>query len=114
MNERNDLLHGNVSIERLRFNDLYFSGTVPVFKSYRSMWNRAFDVQRRSVGLPHIQHDFDVVLGLIDYVLSCLSDPIRTNVEHVLSKLELGYNVKEDRVGVLFPDHLIDFRLPPA
>ena len=114
INERNDLLHGNVSIDKLRFNDLYFSGTVPVFKTYRSMWHRAFDVQRRSVGLPHIQHEFDVVLAFIDYVLSCLTDPMRKNVEQVLSKLELGYNVKEDRVGVLFPDHLIDFRLPPA
>ena len=78
------------------------------------MWNRAFDVQRRSVGLPRIQDELDVVLEFIDYVLSCLSDPMRANVEQVLSKLELGYNVKDDRVGVLFPGHLVDFRLPPT
>ena len=112
INERNDLLHGSISIERLRFNDLYFSGTAPIFKSYRSMWNRAFDVQRRSVGLPRVQDELNIVLGFIDYVLSCLSDPMRANVEQVFSKLELGYNVKDDRVGVLFPDHFVDIGYP--
>ena len=78
------------------------------------MWNRAFDVQRRSVGLPRVQDELNIVLGFIDYVLSCLSDPMRANVEQVFSKLELGYNVKDDRVGVLFADHFVDFRLPSS
>lgn len=38
VNERNDMLHGNVVLEKLKFNEVYFNGRVPVFKEYRSMW----------------------------------------------------------------------------
>ena len=78
------------------------------------MWGRAFEVQRRSVGLPQIQDAFNVVLAFIDYVLSCLTTLTRSNFEQILGRFELGYNVKDDRVGVLFPDHMIDFRFPPG
>lgn len=114
VNERNDLLHGNVSIRKLRFNDLYFLGTVPIFRSYRSMWERAFEVQRQSAGLPQIQDEFQVVLNFIEYILSCLDPTARANLEFLLSRLELGYNKKEDRVGVLFSEELIDFRFPAS
>lgn len=113
INERNDLLHGNVAIEKLRFNELFFAGNVPVFKRYRSMWERAFEVQRRSVGLPAVQQEFAVVIEFIDYVLSCLESRVRASAEQVFARLELGYNERDDRVAVLLPEHLVDFRPGP-
>ena len=115
VNERNDLLHGNVAIEKLRFNDVYFAGNVPVFKEYRSMWNRAFEIQRESVGLDQVLDELSIVTDFIEYVLSCLDDRLRPNVEQVISRLELGLHKMDDRVGVLFAEHLVDFRPgPPA
>ena len=112
MNERNDLLHGNVSISKLQFNELFSSGTVPIFKTYRSMWTRAFEVQRRSVGLPQVRDEYKVVLDFIDCVMSRLTVPVRENLQQVLASMELGYNVDDDRVGLLFAERLVDFRLP--
>ena len=113
MNERNDLLHGNIAINKLRFNETYFWGNVPIFKEYCSMWNRAFEVQRNSVGLDKVSKEIAIVMEFIEYVLSCLEERMRTNVEYVISRLELGLNEKEDRVGVLFSEDLVDFRLKP-
>ena len=113
MNERNDLLHGNITINKLRFNETYFLGNVPIFKEYRSMWNRAFEIQRESVGLDKVSEEIAIVTEFIEYVLSCLDDRYRTNVEQVISSLELGLNEKEDRVGVLFSGNLLDFKLGP-
>ena len=113
VNERNDLLHGNIAINKLRFNEVYFSGNVPVFKEYRSMWNRAFDVQRKAVGLDKVEEEITIVTDFIEYVLSCLDDRRRTNVEQVICRFELGLNKKDDRVGVLFPEYMVDFRLGP-
>ncbi len=113
MNKRNDLLHGNMAINELQFNETYFLGNVPIFKEYRSMWNRAFENQRKSFGLDKVSGEIATVTEFIEYVLSCLDDHIRTNVEQVISRLELGLNKKEDRVGVLFPEHLVDFWAGP-
>ena len=114
VNERNDLLHGNVVIDKLRFNEVYFSGNVPIFKEYRSMWNRAFDVQRESVGLDKVKDELAIVNDFIEYVMSCLDDRQRPNVEQVISRFELGLHEKDDRVGVLFSEQLVDFRPGPA
>lgn len=57
----------------------------------------------------------EAFVNLMLYVLSCLDDRVRTNVEQVISSMELGLHETDDRVGVLFADHLVDFRSgPPA
>ena len=58
---RNDLLHGNVAIDKLRFNDLYFNGTVPVFIQYSTMWDRSIGVAHRSVGMGAVNEELAVV-----------------------------------------------------
>ena len=110
VSERNDLLHGNIAINKLKFNEVYFVGRVPIFKEYRSMWNRVYEVQKKSVGLDKVMDEIAVVTDFIDYVLSCLDDSIRPAVKQIMSSRELGLLEKEMRVGVLFPNHIVDFR----
>ena len=114
VNERNDLLHGNIAINKLKFNEVYFIDRVPIFKEYRSMWNRVFEVRKESVGLDKVMDEIAVVTDLIDYVLSCLDDKYRYAVEQIISSSELGLLEKEMRVGVLFPNHIADFRGIPS
>ena len=110
VNERNDLLHGNIAINKLKFNEVYFIHRVPIFKKYRSMWNRVYEVQKKSVGLDKVMGEIAVVTDFIDYVLSCLDDRTKPAVEQIMSSRELGLLQKELRVGVLFPNHIVDFR----
>ena len=108
VNERNDLLHGNVAVDKLKFNDVYFAGTVPVFQQYRTMWHRAFNVQREAVGLDSVMQELEVVDNFIEYVLSCIHEQFREQVRVMVDRLELGLNTTENRVGVLFATHLVD------
>lgn len=89
VNERNDLLHGNVVVEKLKFNQLYFNRKVPVFESYSSMWDRAFGVAQRSVGLEVLEQELATVNELIEYLLTCLNDRIRDQVRFFSEKHEL-------------------------
>ena len=114
VNERNDLLHGNVDIGKLRFNEVYFNGTVPVFKEYRSMWQRSLGVERQAVGLDKVFEELTAIDGFIAYVLSCLDDKVRPRIEYMLGRLELGLNTGNDRVGVLFSERLVDCRVGRA
>lgn len=109
VNERNDLLHGNVVIEKLKFSEVYFVGKVPVFKEYKTMWERTVGVDVEAVGLHRLQNEVKVVHDLIDYINSCLDPDVRGQVEFLAELRDLGLNKKTGRVGVLFGSHLVDF-----
>jgi hypothetical protein len=113
VNERNDLLHGNVDPKKLQFNEVYFNGRVPVFKEYRSMWQRSLGVERQAVGVDKVFEELSIIDAFIAYVLSCLDDMIRPKIEYMLGRLELGLNTREDRLGVLFSERLVDSKPGP-
>jgi len=108
VNERNDLLHGNVDPNKLRFNEVYFHGTIPVFKEYQSMWQRSLGIERQAVGVDKVFAELAVIDDFIAYVLSCLDDQIRPKIEYMLGRLELGLHTRDDRLGVLFSERLVD------
>lgn len=111
VNERNDLLHGNVVLDKLKFNEVYFHGRVPVFREYRSMWERAVGVEVRAVGLEHLHREVETVNALIAYLSSCLRPDVKQQVDRMSEKRDLGWNEQNGRIGVLFPDHLVDMHM---
>ena len=110
MNERNDLLHGNVEVNKLAIGDVYFNGNVPLFLQYEDFWDKSIGVSMKSVKFDQIQNDRASVNEFINYVLSKLKPEVKENVELIMSKGQLGFNHKTGRIGVLFPDHMVDFR----
>jgi hypothetical protein len=110
VNERNDLLHGNVAIDKLSFNEVHFWGKVPIFREYRTMWQRSLGVLVNAVGLRTVHADVAVVTDLISYIESCLDDEHKENAKLMSGRYELGLNKATRRIGVLFPPWLTDFR----
>jgi hypothetical protein len=113
INERNDLLHGNVSPEKQKFNDVYFKGRVPVFKEYRSLWDRTIAVDRDAVGILRLKDEIVTVQEFIDYLQSCLEPKAREVIQLIARKRDLAKR-EDGRLGILFPDHLVDMRPSPA
>ncbi|MBA0203683.1 hypothetical protein [Pectobacterium aroidearum] len=111
MNERNDLLHGNVEVNKLSIGDVYFNKRVPLFIQYEDFWDKSIGVSMKSVKLESIHEDKKVVDDFIKYILSKLNANIKEQVDIIMEKGQLGFNYKTGRVGVLFPDHIVDFRL---
>ena len=109
VNERNDLLHGNVVVDKLKFNELYFFGRVPVFIEYSSMWERSFGVAHRSAGLEQVSGELAVIDALVEYLLSCVGDKIRDKIRFISERFTLGLNLDDRRLGVLFSERLVDF-----
>lgn len=111
VNERNDLLHGNLVPEKLCFNEVYFHGKVPVFKQYRSMWERSIGLEIDAVGLSRLSAEVETVNAFIEYLTSCMKPEIKKIIDLLSEKLDLGWNQKTGRVGILFPDHLVDMHM---
>jgi hypothetical protein len=114
VNERNDLLHGNFALEKLRFDTVHFRGNVPIFIEYPTFWDRSFGVELAAVGFDRVDDEIKAVDSFINYLLSLLVPSVREHVEIIMSKRDLGFNEKTGRAGVLFPDNLVDFRIGPV
>lgn len=112
VDSRNDLLHGNIDIEKLKFNELYFFGRVPVFNEYSTMWERSLGVAHRAVGLSEVRDELDKVDAFTSYLTSLLAPEVRKNVDAISQKFDLGIRKDTGRVGVLFSDRLVDFGIP--
>jgi hypothetical protein len=111
VNERNDLLHGNVVIEKLAFGEVYFNGKIPVFSEYKSMWEKSLGVGLKAAGLSRIKEEHQAVTQLISYILSCIKPEIRDDIQRILETHNLGFMPETGRIGILFPDYLVDFRI---
>ncbi|MFA6053328.1 MAG: hypothetical protein WC762_12120 [Methylobacter sp.] len=113
VNERNDLLHGNVVLDKLTFNEVYFQGKVPVFKEYRSMWERSVGVEIKAVGLHRLEGEVATVNAFIEYLTTCMTPAVKKQIDLMCEKRDLGWNSQNGRIGVLFPDHLVDMFAGP-
>lgn len=102
MNDRNDLLHGNFNVNKLKIGEVYFNGKVPVKYEYGDLWQDTLGVRIESVKLEHIEANYSIVEELISYLLSLLSETVRGQIEFIMSVRDLGYYEKMSRMGVLF------------
>ncbi|MCK5465999.1 hypothetical protein KAI56_00680 [Candidatus Parcubacteria bacterium] len=109
INQRNDLLHGNINIEKLKITDIYFNDRVPIFNQYDSMWEQSIGISTKSLGIDKISEEYKIIKNFIDYILSCLDDENKKNIILLLNKRDLGQNKANNRIGVLLPDHIVDF-----
>lgn len=114
MNERNDTLHGNIDLDRLSFEEIYFNGRVPIFTSYGSFWDKTIGLEARTVRLTEIQSDMAAVNEFIEYVLSLLGEKYKKTVNYMLRSPQLGFDKKREIVGVLLPMHMVDGRAGAA
>jgi hypothetical protein len=110
INNRNDTLHGNIDPEKLKIGDVFFLGTVPVFKEYRTMWERSFGTDIESVGLEKVIHEIKAVDDFIGYVLTCLDTEICERIRIIMRTRDLGLNRDTGRFGMLFSGILPDMQ----
>lgn len=109
INERNDMLHGNVVVEKLKFSEIFFNGKVPVFKKYEGMWQQSMGVAVDAAGIDKVAPDIKAVDDFIEYVFSCLTDSVRESVRVLINRRDIGINKKTKRLGALLPEAVADF-----
>lgn len=110
MNDRNDLLHGNIEIAKLSIGDVFFNGNVPIFTQYEDFWDKSIGVSMQSVKFSTIHEDRKIVDDFINYILSSLNADIKPQIELIMEKEQLGFNPQTGRFGILFSDSMADFR----
>lgn len=72
INERNDLLHGNVEVNKLSIGEIYFHSKTPLFKQYDDFWSLTIGTSMDSVRFTKIREDFQTVENFIEHVIQHL------------------------------------------
>lgn len=72
------------------------------------MWQRSLGVDLEAVGLKKLGIELEIVNNLIAYILSCIDEAVRDQIEAMLEIRDLGFNTKTGKLGILFPDYLVD------
>lgn len=111
INERNDLLHGNFVIEKLKFDEVLFNGKVPIFKEYKTIWERSLGVTLESVGFKNIKNELKSVQNFIEYTILCLEEGVKDQVQRIVKTRDMGINENNGKIGILFSNHFADFRM---
>ena len=75
MNERNDLLHGNVNVNKQSFGSVYFDNKMPVFEEYEDFWEKSIGVSIRTMNIASIYDEYKVVKNFINYILRVFYNP---------------------------------------
>ncbi|SFW78637.1 hypothetical protein [Pseudomonas sp. NFACC04-2] len=110
MNERNDLLHGNVEVSKLAVGDIYFHGNTPLFKRYDDFWSITIGASMESVRFGMIHSDYSAIEGFIEYIIQQLDDKIAGQIRFIVEQSLMGINTKTGRLGFLLPESIADFR----
>jgi len=108
MNERNDLLHGNVDPDKLSYETVYFDITIPLFTEPQGLARNSLG--QSLVGIePEVTLDHvHTVRAFIDFILSHIQEPIQKELRIILSKRDLGWRPEKRKVGVLFDDFIME------
>ena len=108
MNARNDILHGNVDPQRLYFDEVYFEGTIPIFPDNEPQIHRVLRGLTKHVEPEVARKDVAAVRAFVEYVQECLAAKVHKQVELMLRVPQLGVRKDTGRLGVLFPETVVE------
>ena len=108
MNERNDLLHGNIDPQKLSYETVYFDDTIPLFTEPQGLARNSLGVSLIGIEPDETLKRVDIVHSFIDFILSHLEAPYKEELSLILDKRDLGWRVETKRLGVLFGDFIAE------
>lgn len=111
MNSRNDFLHGNVNPIKLKFDEVFFDKTIPLFKDEQSLVIHLIENSLHNIEPDTALNDIEVVRDFVDFMLGHLDPVVRIEVEGLLFEYQLGWKEDTKRIGILFSWPIPEFTM---
>jgi hypothetical protein len=108
MNDRNDLLHGNIDPKKLSYETVYFDKMIPLFTEPQGFARNSLGVSLKGVEPATTLQRVQLVESFIEFILSHLDTSYKEQISLLLSKRELGWRSDTKKMGVLFPDFILE------
>ena len=108
MNSRNDFLHGNIDPYRLKFANVYFDKTIPLFKDEQSLLRREIVNSTRYVEKESSLNDIKIARDFIGFVINHLDLKYQHMVKMLSAEKYPGWREDTKKVGILFPEAIAE------
>jgi hypothetical protein len=109
MKARNDLLHGNVDPSKLKFDEVFFDGTIPLFCDEQSLAIRLRAHGIRSMEPEAALNDIKTVEEFARLLLDQLDPKYRQEILRLLKESQPGWREADKKIGILFSDTIVEF-----
>lgn len=110
MNSRNDFLHGNVDPLRWNFGEIYFDQhTIPIYEDNFDFMELATKNMLKFVEPDAVLQEYRHLEEFKDFILEHVTKEAREAVACIANTLEPGWRKDNKVVGILLPEHGIDF-----
>jgi len=108
MNERNDLLHGNIDPNKLGYETVFFDETIPLFTEPQGLARNSLGISLKGIEPEETIEKVKLVQTFIDFILTHLGKSYKEQISSIIQKRELGWRSETSRVGVLFADFIAE------
>ena len=108
MNDRNDLLHGNIDPDKLSYETVFFDGTIPFFTEPQGLARNSLGVSLKGIEPEESVNRVETVRSFIDYTIGHLEVSYGEQLRLMLNKRELGWRALTKKIGILFPDYIAE------
>lgn len=106
MDRRNNAIHGNCDPEGEQIELVYFDGTRPLFKEPGHHIGKFLEALERQYQPEVVIEDYENIHRFLNDLLACLDPNQREWVRRVVEDRYPGYDIRRQKMGALFPDHV--------
>lgn len=111
VNRRNDVIHGNIDVERDVRDTVYFDRKTPLFRSggdrIKAHWGNVI----RTHDPEQVLSDYEATHEFIYEIIGHLHPPVQEQTKVLISDTEPGWDAKREIFGKLFPSHVMSFTM---
>lgn len=111
VNERNDIIHGNVDPVRDALEVVYFDGKTPMFPKGGDPIEGHFDSLVSQYSPEKVLNNYLLAHEMIAEILSHMARPVREAIIILLDDGQPGWDDRRGKFGKLFPDYVGGFYL---
>lgn len=107
VNRRNDLIHGNVDVDRDAVDTVYFDRKTPLFRSGGDRIQAHWQSVIRTHNPEQVLSDYEATHSFIYEIIGHLHPSMQEQVKMLISEREPGWDAKRGIFGKLFPSQVM-------
>lgn len=111
VNRRNDVIHGNLDVEKDGMDTVYFDGKTPLFRSGGDRIQSHWEGMVQNHQPERVLEDYEATHAFIYEIISHLESSMQSQIKMLIAEDSPGWDAKRSIFGKLFPSHVMSFTM---